>query len=84
MRDLAWLAALSHRIDRVALVLCAEDPDDRRIQLYLEDLAAGEREAVAIALSYALRRRALDGPDDVNDRAAAALAGTVRRMSRLP
>ena len=80
MRDLQRLAELSHTLDRVALALCRDDPDDRRIELYLEEVADGEREAVAIALSYALRRRELEGPDPVNERAAAALAATVRRM----
>jgi hypothetical protein len=82
VRDLARLAELSHQLDRVARALCAEDPDDRRIELYLEELADGEREAAAIALSYALRRRELEGPDPVNERTVAALAGVVRRMAR--
>jgi hypothetical protein len=80
VRDLSRLAELSHTLDRVALALCRDDPDDRRIEVYLEELAEGEREAVAIALSYALRRRELEGPEPVNERAAAALAGVVRRM----
>jgi hypothetical protein len=80
--DLVRLADLSHTLDRVALALCRDDPDDRRVELYLEELAEGEREAVAIALSYALRRRELEGHDPINERAAAALAATVRRMSR--
>ena len=82
VQDLKRLAELSHQLDRVALLLCAEDANDRRIELYLEELADGEKEAVAIALSYALRRRELEGPDPINERAAAALAATVRRMSR--
>ena len=82
MRDLVRLADLSHTLDRLALALCRDDPDDVRIEGYLEDLADGELEAVAIALSYALRRRELEGPDPINERAAAALAGTVRRMRR--
>ena len=81
-RDLAQLAELSHTLDRVALALCRDDPDDRRVELYLEGLADGEQEAVAIALSYALRRREREGPDPVNERATAALAATVRRMTR--
>jgi ABC-type glutathione transport system ATPase component len=80
VRDLSRLAELSHTLDRVALALCRDDPDDRRIEVYLEELAEGEREAVAIARSYALRRRELEGPEPVNERAAAALAGVVRRM----
>ena len=82
VRDLARLADLSHTLDRVALALCQDDPDDLRIELYLEDVAGPELEAVAIALSYALRRRELEGADPVNERAVAALAGTVRRMRR--
>jgi hypothetical protein len=80
MRDLAHLAELSHAIDRVALALSADDPDDRRIEWYLEALSTGEREAVAIALSYALRRRELEGPTPLLERAVAVLAETVRRM----
>jgi hypothetical protein len=82
--DLVRLADLSHTLDRVALALCRDDPDDRRIELYLEELADGEREAAAIALSYALRRRELEGQTPLNERAVAALAGTVRRMQRAP
>jgi hypothetical protein len=82
VRDLPRLAELSHTVDRVALALCRDDPDDRRIEGYLEDLAEGEREAVAIALSYALRRRELDGADPINDRTIATLAAVVRRMAR--
>ena len=80
--DLVRLADLSHTLDRVALALCLDDPDDRRIELYLEELAAGEREAVAIALSYALRRRELEGQTPLNDRTVATLAAIVRRMQR--
>ena len=82
MTDLVRLADLSHTLDRVTVALCRDDPDDRRIELYLEELADGEREAVAIALSYALRRRELDGATPLNERAVAALAATVRRMQR--
>jgi hypothetical protein len=79
--DLADLAHLSHTVERVALALCAEDPDDGRIERYLHSLARGEREAVAVALSYALRRRELDGSTPLLDRAVALLAATVRRMA---
>ncbi len=82
MTDLVRLADLSHAVDRVALALCRDDPDDRRIELYLGELAEGEREAVAIALSYALRRRELDGPEPTNEKAIATLAAVVRRMTR--
>jgi hypothetical protein len=61
--------------------LCADDPDDRRIERYLQVFADGQREAVAVALSYALRRRELDGSSPVTDRTVALLANTVRRMA---
>jgi hypothetical protein len=82
VRDLSRLAELSHTIDRVALALCQEDPDDRRVELYLVEVSEGQREAVAAALSYALRRRELEGSTPLNERAVAALAGVVRRLSR--
>jgi hypothetical protein len=80
--DLAALAELSHTIDRVARSLCHDDPDDRRVEQYLVELADGQREAVAVALSYALRRRELDGATELNERAVAALAGALRRLQR--
>jgi hypothetical protein len=79
--EIEQLAELSHTIDRVALALCQEDPDDRRVELYVVEMADGQREAVAIALSYALRRRDLEGATPLNERAVAALAGAMRRMS---
>jgi hypothetical protein len=82
MSDMERLAELSHTIDRVALALCRADPGDRRIELYLVEVSEGEREAMAVALSYALRRRELEGPTDLNERAVAALAGAVRRLTR--
>ena len=82
MDDLEQLAELSHTIDRVALSLCRDDPDDRRVEQYLVVLADGQREALAVALSYALRRRELDGASPLNERAVAALAGAMRRMLR--
>jgi hypothetical protein len=84
VRDYERLADLSHTLDRMAVVLCKEDRDDRRIELYLVELAEGEREAAAVALSYALRRRELDGSSTLNDRVVAALAGAVRRMTSGP
>ena len=80
MSDMAALAQLSHALDRVALVLAENDPDDGRIQRYLVELAAGQREAVAIALSYALRRHALEGPSAAVDRAANRLRAALRAM----
>ena len=84
MRDYERLADLSHTIDRMALAMCKEDANDRRIELYLVELAEGEREAAAVALSYALRRRELEGETPLNDRVIAALAGAVRRMTSGP
>jgi len=78
---LAGLAELSHAVERVALALCRDDPDDDRVAWHLEAIADGEREAVAVALSYALRRRELDGATALIDRTIALLAATVRRMS---
>lgn len=76
------MAELSHTIDRVALELCREDLDDRRVERYLVEVSDGQREAVAVALSYALRRRELEGATPLNERAVAALAGAVRRLTR--
>ncbi len=78
---MAALAQLSHALDRVALALCDDnDDDDGRIQAYLVELADGEPEALAVALSYALRRRELAGPGARLDRAVSMLAGALRRM----
>ena len=74
------LAELSHTIDRVALSLCKDELDDRRIELALVAMADQEKEALAVALSYALRRRELEGSSPINDRAVAALAGAMRRL----
>ena len=79
--DLVTLADLSHAVERLTLALCADDPDDRRIARYLLAFAQGEREAVAVALSYVLRRRELDGATPTVDRAVTVLASTVRRMA---
>ena len=84
MRDLVRLADLSHSIDQLTMALCRREKDDRLIEVQLVQLADGEREAVALALSYALRRRELGGQEPINDRAIAALAGTVRRMAKAP
>lgn len=79
--DLVRLADLSHSIDRVTLALCEDDPNDGRIEWYIEELCEREREAVAVALSYALRRRELEGSSPPVDRSVALLAAVVRRMS---
>ena len=81
VRDFERLANLSHAIHDMAVTLCTADKDDRRIERYLAELADGEREAVAVALSYALRVREIEGSTELNERAVAALAGAVRRMT---
>ena len=81
MDDLERLAELSHTIDRVARSLCKDDADDRRVELALVAMTGDEKEALAVALSYALRRRELEGSTPLNDRAVAALAGAMRRMT---
>ena len=78
------LAELSHAIDRLARFLCDEDPDDRRVEQALADRSGGQREAVAVALSYALRRREREGSTPINDRTVAALAGALRRLAADP
>lgn len=80
MDDLEQLAELSHTIDRVALSLCRDDLDDRRVELALVAMVDQQKEALAVALSYALRRRELEGSTPLNDRAVAALAGAMRRL----
>ncbi|MDP9441626.1 MAG: hypothetical protein M3P34_05500 [Actinomycetota bacterium] len=80
MRDMSGLAELSHSLDRVAFALCGDDENDGRIEAYLVELADGEQEALAVALSYALRRRELSGPGPGVDRAVSTLAGALRRM----
>ena len=82
MDDLEQLAQLSHTIDRVALSLCRDDLDDRRVEMALVAMVDQEKEALAVALSYALRRRELEGSTPLNDRAVAALAGAMRRLLR--
>ena len=82
MDDLEQLAELSHTIDRVALALCRDDPDDLRVEGYLAEMVDDQREALAVALSYALRRRELEGATPLNERAVAALAGAMRRLTR--
>ena len=84
MRDYERLADLSHTLDRMCVAMCKEDRDDRRIERYLVEMAEGQREAMAVALSYALRRRELEGETKLNDRVVAALAGAVRRMNSGP
>lgn len=84
MRDLERLAELSHTIDKLTVALCRREKDDRLIEVQIVQLADGEREAAAMALAYALRRRELGDVGEVNDRAIAALAGVVGRMATPP
>ena len=78
---MAALARLSHALDRAALAMCDDrEDDDHRIQAYLVELAGVEQEALAVALSYALRRRELAGPGARLDRAVSVLAGALRTM----
>ncbi len=84
MRDLQRLAELSHTIDKLTVALCRREKDDRLIEVQIVQLADGEREAAAMALAYALRRRELGDVSEVNDRSIAALAGVVRRMAPPP
>ena len=76
------LAELSHALDRGALEACRNDPIDLSVEQRILELAEGQREAVAVALSYALRRREREGSTDLNDRAVAALANALRRLRR--
>ena len=82
MDDLEQLAELSHTIDRAALSRCRDEPDDRKVELAILEVADGQKEALAVALSYALRRRELEGSTPLNDRTVAALAASVRRLNK--
>ncbi len=84
MRDMQRLAELSHTIDKLTVALCRREKDERLIEVQIVQLADGEREAAAVALSYALRRRELGDLSSVNDRVIASLAGVVRRMAPTP
>ena len=64
--DFDDLAALSHALERSALALADDAAEVRLIAQELEVIAAGQREALAISLSYLLRHRSLgthDGRD---------------------
>ena len=76
MSDPAQLAGLSHALERVALALSRDDADDCRVEHYLAELAGGQREVLAMALSFALRRQALN-EDPVTERAIARLEATL-------
>ena len=80
-RDLPALSELSHRLEQVALDLAGQGFDARLIAHELGAVAASEREAIAIALSYLLRHRSLDTVDDrdVLTNAIDAMVLTLRR-----
>ena len=72
MTELETLAELSHGLERAALALADQRTEMRLISHELETLAAGNREVLAIALSYLLRHRSLGTHAD-----AAALADAI-------
>lgn len=53
--ELTVLSDLSHAIDRLAMAFAAQRADHELAARELVGLAAGQRAALAIALSYALR-----------------------------
>ena len=71
------LAELSHGIERVALTLAEEALDTRLIAHELVSVAAGQREALALALSYVFRKDALGTFEDKAALDAAARAITL-------
>ena len=81
--DLATLADLSHRLEQVALTLASDGQRQPIVTQELEEQATGEREALAISLSYLLRHRSLgtweDGPS--LDVAIDATVAALRRVS---
>lgn len=70
--DLRALAALSHMLERLATALAIQGADQAMAADELVDLAAGHREAAAIALSYALRTAERE-PGDIPETAALLL-----------
>jgi hypothetical protein len=65
MTDFEMLAELSHGLERSALALAESGSAIGYIATEIQTLAAGQREVIAIALSYLLRERSLrDGADD--------------------
>ena len=57
--DLTALAELSHVLEQTALTLADDHTQPRLIAHEVMSAACGSREAVAMALSYLLRRRTL-------------------------
>ena len=64
--ELQLMAELSHLIERLASALAIQGAPEGTAADELVDLAGGHREALAIALSYALRTADRD-PGDVPD-----------------
>lgn len=70
--ELRSLAELSHLIERLATALAIQGANRDLAARELVDLAAGHREAAAIALSYALRTAERE-PGDVPEKAVLLL-----------
>lgn len=70
--ELRRLADLSHLVERLASALVIQGTHEHLAAAELVDLAAGHREAVAIAFAYALRTAERD-PGDVPARAVELL-----------
>lgn len=81
--DFDALAELSHALERTALALADGHMEVRLIAHELEAEAAGQREALAIALSYLLRHRSLGshGDGDALADAIDAMVLTLRRAT---
>jgi len=79
--DLQTLAELSHGLERIALSLAADGIDRRVVAVEIEERCGGQREALAIALSYLLRRRTLGTETEpaVLDAAVDAVVAALRR-----
>lgn len=75
MHELEALAELSHALERIALGLADDGCDTRVIAQEIETAAPGQREAMAIALSYLLRHRSLGTHANVD-----ALANAIDAM----
>lgn len=79
--DLQTLAELSHGLEKAALSLAKDGIDRRVVSVEVEERAGGQREALAIALSYLLRRRTLGSEPNaaVLDAAVDAVVAALRR-----
>ncbi|HEX4978866.1 MAG TPA: hypothetical protein VFV35_02265 [Acidimicrobiales bacterium] len=78
--DLDDLAALSHVLERLALALAEERMAVAPAAQELLTAAAGQREALAVALSYLLRRRSLATGDGATTESA--IDAVVRALRR--